>query len=111
LDAGSGMAAPGALTQGAALASEGLDTKAHTVSQGKFKKSKLLLRAEKEYGSWDKKKDFEKFMADRMPHLTKGEVRSIGQAIALSKSVKSEMKLASLNKEYMHSYIEKSKKK
>lgn len=88
LDAGSGMAAPGQLVGGAALAKEGLVEPK--------KKSAWLARAEKEYNSWSKKEQFESFMTKRMPNLTKGEVVAIGQVMVLSKSMDMEKALASI---------------
>lgn len=89
LDAGSAMAAPSALVGGAALGKESL--------QGAKKaKSKWLTRAEQEYNSWTKREEFEKFMAKRMPNLTKGEIRAIGQVMALNKSMNLEKSLSDL---------------
>jgi len=99
LDAGSGMAAPSQLTGGAALASESIDnskSKAWNVIKAKKKKSAALLRAEQEYNSWTKKEAFESFMSKRMPGLTKGEIKAIGQVMALNKSMNIEQALSSL---------------
>lgn len=90
LDAGSGMAAPGQLTGGAALVSETI------VGAKKKKKSNWLARAEQDYNSWSKKDQFESFMAKRMPNLTKGEIKAIGQVMALNKSMTLEKALASI---------------
>lgn len=93
LSAGSGMAAPSALVGGAALGKENLS--------GKIHKSKWLKRAESEYKTWEKKEQFEKFMSERMPHITKNEIVAIGQALALKKSLKAEKAIAKLSKEYV----------
>lgn len=89
LEAGSGMAAPSQLEGGAALA-VGFNPKK------KKDKSKWLTVAEAEYHNWEKREMFETFMAKKMPHLTKGEIRAIGQTIALKKSQDMEGALASL---------------
>lgn len=96
LDAGSGMAAPSQLVGGAALSSESLEGK-------KKRKSKWLARAEQDYHSWSKREEFETFMAKRMPHLTKGEVRAIGQVMALNKTMTLEKALEEI------SFVKKSK--
>ena len=88
MDAGSGMAAPGQLTGGAALAKEDLDKK--------IKKSELMTRVNEEYKNWDQREDFAVFMAGRMPHLTKGEINAIGQTLALKKSLDKEKALVKL---------------
>lgn len=61
-----------------------------------MKKSKWLLRAEQFYNTWEKREAFEKFMQERLPHLSKGEVRAIGQTLALKKSIKAESKLSKM---------------
>lgn len=91
LDAGSGLAAPSALVGGAALSVESLDKRL------KKPKSKWLSRAEQEYDKWHKKEAFESFMAKRMPSLTKGEVRAIGQTLMLNKSMTLEKALSNLS--------------
>lgn len=124
LDAGSALAAPSQLEGGAVLAKEDIKmpkkdfvkehehlvdvlkhpTKKKLSAEAKdqakelkeIKKSKWLLRAEQEYNSWPKKEQFESFMAKRMPHLTKGEVKAIGQVMALNKSITLEKALASI---------------
>lgn len=88
LDAGSGMAAPSQLSGGAALASESLEGK---------KKSKWLLRAEQEYKTWTKREEFEKFIAKRIPALTKSELKVLGQVVALNKSITLEKALSSMS--------------
>lgn len=90
LDAGSGMAAPSQLTGGAALAKESL-------APAKKQKSKWLTRAEQDYQMWSKREEFENFMSKRMPHLTKGEIRAIGQVMVLNKSMTLEKAMASLS--------------
>lgn len=94
LDAGSGMAAPSQLTGGAALSKERVmgDRKLKPLK----KKSAALMRAEQEYNSWTKKEAFESFMSKRMPGLTKGEIKAIGQVMALNKSMDIEKALSSL---------------
>lgn len=113
LTAGSMMAAPGNLTQGAALGKESLEGKSQKVN--KLKKfgdrfaSQTLARAEQEYRSWSKREEFENFMAKTMPHLTKGEITAIGQTLCLSKSMRAEKKLAKLMAmEPIHSFLDKS---
>jgi len=59
-------------------------------------KSELLKRAEQEYAIWAKREEFENFMAKTMPNLTKSEIKIIGQALALRKSMAAEKKLAKL---------------
>ncbi|CAM6004811.1 unnamed protein product [Sphagnum balticum] len=58
------------------------------------KKSKWLARAEEAYKIWEKREQFENFMAKKMPHLTKGEIQAIGQTLALKKSVEAEKELS-----------------
>ena len=104
MTAGSGMASPGTLNGGAALGKESLDKK--------LKKSKWLARAEEEYNSWSKKEAFEDYMAKSMPHLTKGEIKAIGQTLCLSKSLKKEKRLAKMvDGTNLNSWIEKKEKK
>jgi hypothetical protein len=86
MDAGSGMAAPSNLTQGAALASESLDKKIN-------KKSKWLARAEEEYDNWDKKEDFRKYMANKLPNLATCEIDAIGRAMVLNRAMEMERSL------------------
>ncbi len=103
MTAGSGMAAPGNLTGGAALAPESMDKK--------MKKSQWLKRAEEAYNSWAKKEQFENFMAKHMPSLTKGEVAAIGQTLALRKSLRAEKKLAKMMRdEGQDSWVKKKEK-
>jgi hypothetical protein len=103
MSAGSGMAAPGNLSGGAALAKESLDKK--------MKKSQLLMRAEQEYKTWTKREQFENFMAKHMPGLTKGEVTAIGQTLALRKSLRAENKLAKMIVDTgQDSYVNKKEK-
>jgi hypothetical protein len=158
MEAGSGMAAPGSLTQGAALAKESIDKKIkkgetgfergiHTQSKigdegrsisgaalerkknyekrgdalgakiaanypkpihrkvlsemkqikPKLTKSTWLTRAEEEFNSWAKKEEFIKFMQEKCPKLTKGEIVAIGQSMVLNKVLKSEEILAKLS--------------
>lgn len=82
MDAGSGMAAPSQLAQGAALAKEDLD------------KGHWLKRAEEDYAKWDKRDEYRTFMKKRMPHLAEGEIDAIGKTVALKKSVDGEKALS-----------------
>lgn len=86
VSAGSGMAAPSELTQGAALQKESLD------------KKKWLARAEEEYSSWGKKEQFRSFIKNKLPKLTLGEIDALGKVVALNKSMKMEKALAELAK-------------
>lgn len=65
-----------------------------------LKKSEMLQRAEAEYASWSKREQFEAFMSQRMPSLTKSEIKVIGQAMLFHKSLKLEKAL--------HSFVDKS---
>lgn len=99
LSAGSGMAAPGNLSGGAALAKESLDKK--------MKKSQWLARAEEAYKIWEKREQFENFMAKHMPSLTRGEIQSIGQVLSLRKSLRAEKKLAKMIDQGQDSWVNK----
>jgi hypothetical protein len=103
LSAGSGMAAPGQLVGGAALAVEDLAGKKKL---RKKEKSHWYDRAEQAYNGWDKKEQFKQYMKKRMPHLAEGEVDAVGRVLALKKDVQKE---ESLSKMYA-SYFNKSKK-
>lgn len=92
LEAGSAIAAPSELTQGAALGKESLEGK---------KKSKWLKRAEEAYNGWEKREEFRSFMRKHMPTLTKGEIDAIGQVLALKKCVAAEGKLSKMCSGYM----------
>jgi hypothetical protein len=70
----------------------------------KLTKSETLLRAEQAYNTWGKKEEFEKFMSNRWPHFTKGEIKAFGHAIMLGKSLDAESNLAKM----MGSFYEKS---
>jgi hypothetical protein len=61
-------------------------------------KSKWLARAEDEYQKWEKREQFESYMAKRLPHLTKGEIKAIGQTMVLNKSIRMEKALSNLAK-------------
>lgn len=113
LEAGSGLAAPSQLTGGAALAKESLNASRPNMGHGAIihkpapkpkghgkviMKSKWLARAEEEYQKWTKREHFESFMSKRMPHLTKGEIKAIGQVMALNKSMTLEEALHNLLK-------------
>lgn len=152
LAAGSSMAAPQTLTQGAALGTESLERKKQKTTFGKAEhlekaavpgskyppksanpagkpmetagppkfgpmpskpmkkqKSLSLIRAEEEYQAWSKREEFESYMAKRMPGLTKGEIKAIGQALCLQKSIKAEKKLAKEMRtgSEIHSFVQK----
>ena len=159
MSAGSGMAAPGNLSGGAALSKESLDKKmkkaelnkavgdktkeglvilkepaskkVRTFTPGmdkpsmipssevgskipspkKMKKAEWLARAEEAYQSWGKREQFENFMAKHMPDLAKGEVQTLGQVLALRKSLRAEKKLAKMVDQGQDSYVNKSDKK
>lgn len=100
MEAGSGMAAPSQLVQGAALAAEKVSKK--------MKKSKWLARAEQSYKTWEKKEEFRSFMKKSMPHLALGEIDAIGQVIALRKSLEAEQNLSKMVSEH---YEEKKEDK
>ncbi len=70
----------------------------------KLTKSETLLRAEQAYNTWGKKEEFEKFMSNRWPHFTKGEIKAFGHAIMLGKSLDAESNLAKM----MNTFYEKS---
>lgn len=75
-------------------------------------KSKWLARAEDEYAQWDKREEFETFMKSRMPHLTKSEIKAIGQTMLLQKSLKQEQSLAKIApSEFQHSFVIKKENK
>lgn len=85
MTAGSGMASPANLVQGAALAPESMDKK--------MKKALWFRKAEEMYQLWEKREQFESFMAKHLPSLTRGEIQAIGQTLALRKSLRAEKKL------------------
>ena len=108
MDAGSALAAPASLKQGAALAKANVAKKivqdkgpilSAPVPKPKDRiyKSQALLRAEEEYAKWEKREQFETFMKSRMPHLTKGEIKAIGQTMALQKSLNMEEALSKVS--------------
>jgi hypothetical protein len=77
----------------------------------KLGKTEWLTRAEQEYASWSKREEFENYMAKNMPHLAKGEIIAIGQAICLKKSLKAEKKLAKLDENpQQNSWVAKKEK-
>lgn len=59
-------------------------------------KKKWLARAEEEYNKWEKREQFEQVMSKSMPHLSKGEIKAIGQTFALKKSMEAEKTLAKM---------------
>jgi hypothetical protein len=126
MSAGSGMASPGSLVGGAALSREslgprptkekGLFTPSNTSlstgsmggGRGGMGKSELLKRAQEEYANWAKREEFEAYMSKAMPELAKGEVKALGQTIALNKSLRAEKKLAKMAAgANMNSWVEK----
>lgn len=123
MTAGSGIASPDKLEGSAALSkkpakstynasrpSNGYGAIIH--KPGKIKKSQKLERAEEEYAKWEKREEFESFMKSRMPHLTKTEIKVLGQTMLLHKALKMESSLAKLApSEFQHSYIVKKEKK
>jgi hypothetical protein len=64
------------------------------------KKSKWLARAEQAYQTWEKREQFETFMKSKMPHLTKGEIKAIGQTLALKKAVEAEKSMSKMFSSY-----------
>lgn len=145
MDAGSALAAPSQLVQGAALSrsddpfgdftsnkkpkkeprasnrttsmisvsSMGSGISTGMGGMGKSEKSKWLKRAEQEYESWEKKEQFEQFMKKKLPHLSKAEIKAIGQTLALQKSIKLEKALSRISPAYeeettMHSSVKKT---
>ena len=78
----------------------------------KLGKSENLKRAEQEYQAWGKREEFEKFMKDRLPSLTKGEICAIGQALVLGKSLKREKNLSKMIAgSELHSWVQKKETK
>ena len=71
-------------------------------------KSKKLLMAEEEYSKWPKKEEFRKFMKNRMPHLTSGEVDAIGKTLSLKKSMDMEKALMKMAQEDILAPMEKA---
>lgn len=136
LTAGSALAGPAALVQGAALGGKAMKPKtpvikpqnisrpdkgygaiihknaASEVFLKKCKKSEMLQRAETEYANWNKREQFEAFMHSRMPQLTKMEIQVIGQTMLLQKSLKTEKKLKKMFPayNYQNSYVAKKEK-
>jgi hypothetical protein len=90
LTAGGMNGAPSTLVNGSAFQVEDLGRKK------KLAKTDWHARAKQDYQNWPKRKEFEKFMASRMPHLAQGEVRAIGRTIALNKSIEFEKSLENL---------------
>jgi hypothetical protein len=122
MTADSGLGAPQSKNQGAALCKHGKKpkklkksddvmvpdvgqghkddarNKSGSVKIGKkvMRKSSILQRAEEAYKNWTKREEFERFMKNRMPNLTKGEIAAFGQTLALKKSLDAETLLADL---------------
>jgi len=120
MTAGSGMAAPATLVGGAALGKESLDKKMKkgfedkkndpNAREGAMGMS-MLARAEQEYKAWNKREEFESYMAKTMPNLTKGEIKALGQTLCLNKSLKAEKKLKKMMaRPSMHSWLDKKQK-
>lgn len=93
LEAGSGMAAPSELVQGAALASESLEK---PKKMAKKERSDSYKQADQAYQTWDKREKFRQYMQKRLPHLAEGEVDAIGRVLAFKKHVQAEKKLSSM---------------
>ena len=89
LEAGSANAAPSTLTNGAAYQVE-------SMAKAPVKKKDWSKRAKEEYERWPHKQKFEEFMKARMPHLHEGEIRAIGRALSLKKSIDFEKSLEAL---------------
>ncbi len=101
LEAGNTNAAPSTLTNGAAYQVENMGSKTATTGaeDHKFngtKKKDWNKRAKEEYEKWPHKEKFEKFMQARMPHLAMGEIKALGRALALKKSIDFEKSLEAL---------------
>jgi hypothetical protein len=99
VEAGSYNAAPSSLVNGAAYQVEGLSSKQAKTGaedhnfQGTKKKTDWNKRSKDEYERWPQREAFEKFMSARMPHLALGEIKAVGRALALSKSLDLERSL------------------
>jgi hypothetical protein len=65
-----------------------------------LKKSARLMQAEHAYQNWEKREAFETFMGQRMPHLTKTEIKIIGQTMLLTKSIEMEKSLKRMAKDF-----------
>lgn len=87
LEAGSTNAAPSTLTNGAAYQVE---------SMASAPKKDWKKRSKEEYERWPHKEKFESFMKARMPHLHEGEIKALGRALALKKTIDLEKSLDSL---------------
>jgi anti-sigma28 factor (negative regulator of flagellin synthesis) len=76
-----------------------------------LKKSKWLARAEEEYQKWEKREQFETFIKSRIPHLTKGEIKVIGQTMLLNKAMRLERAMKKMAPgEFSNTLIAKKKK-
>lgn len=101
LTAGSGMAAPGQLEGGSALAGESLERRTQKVhSMKKGEKNKWSERADQAYKSWGDREKFKGYMKKRMPHLADGEVDAIGRVLALKKDMDKESKMSKMYSSY-----------
>lgn len=78
LEAGSGMASPSTLTQGAALGKQAM---------AKKKMAKVM------YNKWDKKKDFHEFLKSTMPGLNDNEIESFSKVFRFLSEEKKEKDL------------------
>jgi hypothetical protein len=105
LEAGSAMAAPGQLVQGAALTRESLEglnnrsKRANSLAKGE--KSKHFERADKAYQGWSDREKFRGYMKKRMPHLADGEIDAFGRILALKKDMDKEK---GMNKMFASTY-------
>lgn len=92
LDAGSAMAAPSALSGGAALGMQSMGSMFSFGMKRKKKENPWLARAEEEYQTWEKKEEFFNFMQKRMPNMKKNEIDAIGRTVALKKGIENSKK-------------------
>jgi hypothetical protein len=96
---GGGNAAPSTLVNGAAYQTESMSKAKPSAEDHNFKGSKKKdwnSRAKQDYDNWSDREKFEKFMQDKMPHLSKYEISAIGRMIALKKNIELEKSLGSL---------------
>ena len=96
---GSGNAAPSTLVNGAAYQTESMSKAKPSAEDHNFKGSKKKdwnARAKSDYQNWEHKEKFEKFMRDKMPHLSKGQIEAFGRVVALKKSIEFEVSLSNL---------------
>ena len=101
LEAGSTNAVPSTLVNGAAYQVESMGSKPASTGAEDHqfhgtKKKDWNKRAKEEYEKWPHKEKFESFMKARMPHLHEGEIKAIGRALSLKKSIDFEKSLREL---------------